>query len=27
VRSKGEPVKDVPAAKGPPPAKKDAASS
>ena len=27
VRSKGEPVKDVPAVKGPPPAKKDAASS
>ena len=27
VRSKGEPVKDVPAAKGPPSAKKDAASS
>ena len=27
VRSKGEPMKDVPAAKGPPPAKKDAASS
>jgi preprotein translocase subunit YajC len=27
VRSKGEPVKDLPAAKGTPPAKKDAASS